>query len=232
MIRFACALLSVSLCSACCAQTRQVLIEQYGDSTTAGYTVVDGNSFVTAANEPNILQALIRADFGESVVVSNEGVGGIEAWHALTGNDGVHATWGSVMANSRAQIITLNFALNDAYFNRVPTPGVLNEGPQTYNDILTEMVETAKSHGKKVVLIEPNPSCHPTKAGLVYYVIQMEMVASATNTPIVQQYWGLVSTPNWQDMLSDCTHPKDALYQLKAQNAYKVLKPVIQGLVQ
>jgi lysophospholipase L1-like esterase len=217
---------------ACAAQNRQILIEEYGDSTTAGYTVVDGSSFVTTENEPSVLQRLIRADFGDSVMVSNEGVGGIEAWHALSGNDGVHATWESLMTKSRAQIVTLNFALNDAYYNRVPTDGVLNEGPQTYNEILTEMISIARAHGKVVVLYEPNPSCHPARSGLPYYVMQMGMVSNATQTPLVTQYWSIVSMSNWQDMLSDCTHPKDKLYQLKAQNAYKVLKPIIQGLIQ
>ncbi|MGN2247634.1 SGNH/GDSL hydrolase family protein [Frateuria sp. GZRR35] len=222
--------LAMSFSHASASQSRQILIEEYGDSTTTGYTIVDGRSLVTSANEPNILQRLVRADFGDSVVVSNEGVGGIESWHALTGNDGVHANWESLMSKSQAQIITLNFALNDAYYNRVPAPDALNEGPQTYNQILTQLVGIAKKHGKIVVLYEPNPSCHPTKAGLVYYVMQIGMVSNATQTPLVAQYWSIVSMPNWQDMLSDCTHPKDELYRIKAQNAYKVLKPIIRGL--
>lgn len=135
------------------------------------------------------------------------------------------------MANSTANIVTINFALNDTYFFNNPKAGVDSESPQQYHDLLTSMVNIAKSHGKIVVLVEPNPSCNPYRNGLQYYVTYMDQVAEETNTPIVGQYWTFVQMPNWQTMLTDCTHPDDALYKLKAQNTYSVLSPIVHKIL-
>lgn len=214
-------------------QTKQVIVEMYGDSTTQGFSVPNGVSMITRGNEPTLLQSYFDRDFGNGVVrVTNEGVGGTEAYQLLNGLDGVHQSWDSLMAVSTASIVTINYALNDTYFFANPRQGVYSESPQDYHQILTSLVNIAKSHGKIVVLVEPNPSCNPYRQStLQYYVTHMEEVAQETNTHIVGQYWQIVSMPNWQGLLTDCTHPYDALYKIKAQNSYTVLAPIVQSII-
>ena len=104
------------------ATTKQILIEEYGDSTTVGYTATPSGTIIAAMNQPNTLQRLLRTEYGDRVVVKNEGIGGIQSSDALNGTDGIHQSWESVMAKSHAQIVTLNFGLGDAYlFSRPET---------------------------------------------------------------------------------------------------------------
>lgn len=214
------------------AQTRQIIIEMYGDSTMQGFSVPNGHTVITTMNEATILQSYFDRDFGPgSVRVTNEGVGSTEASQLLNGTDGVHATWASLMSKSTADIITINHALNDTYSFANPAPGIMAESPQQYHQIMTQLVQTAQAHGKIVVLIEPNPSCNPYRQPtLQYYVANMDQVAQENNVPLVVNYWTQVAMPNWQSLLSDCTHPLDALYVIKANNSYAVLGRIVEEI--
>ena len=135
------------------------------------------------------------------------------------------------MRNSIAKIITINMSLNDAYFQSVPTAGNLAESPQAYAEILKQLIFTARKYGKEVVLYEPNPVCkEPRQSKLQYYVAHMNIVASATSTPIVAHYYSLMNMEGWQSMLSDCVHPFDTMYQLKAEREFPIISGVIDKL--
>ena len=208
--------------------TRQLVIEEYGDSTTVGYTATKNGTIIAAMNQPNTLQRLLRDEFGESIVVRNEGVGGIQSSDALHGTDGIHQDWESVMRTSHAQIVTLNFGLNDAFFFSQPSQGKASVTPAQYQAVMRRLVSIAREHGKTVVLYEPNPSCHPAREEpLKYYVTHLEQLATEMSVPLVAQYWGFVAAPDWRTQLSDCTHPTPALYATKGQNAYRVLRAIV-----
>lgn len=212
--------------------TRQLVIEEYGDSTTVGYTATKNGTIIAAMNQPNTLQRLLRDEFGESIVVRNEGVGGIQSSDALNGTDGIHQDWETIMRTSHAQIVTLNFSLNDAFFFSQPTDGKASVSPAQYKAIMQRLVSIARQHGKTVVLYEPNPSCHPAReVPLKYYVTHLEQLATEMSVPLVAQYWEFVADPDWRSQLSDCTHPTPAMYQIKGQNAYRVLRPIVAGMV-
>ena len=213
-------------------QTRQIIIEMYGDSTVQGYSVPNGQSMITVKNEPTLVQSYFDRDFGQGAVrVTNEGVGSTEASQLLNGTDGVHTTWDALMAKSTADIITINHALGDTYNFANPTPGIPTESPPQYHQIMASLVQIAKAHGKTVVLIEPNPSCNPYRQPtLHFYVTHMDQVAQENNVALVENYWSQSAMPNWQSLLSDCTHPLDALYTIKAQNSYDVLSQIVADI--
>ena len=214
------------------ASTRQILIEEYGDSTTVGYTKTPSGTIVAAINQPNTLQQLLASEFGARVVVKNEGVGGIQSSDALAGTDGVHQGWETVMRNSQAQIVTLNFALNDAFFFSRPEPGKPSVSPQAYKAAMAELVSIARKYGKEVVLYEPNPSCHPARENvLAYYVMHLDQLSEEQKVPLVSQYWTFASSPTWRTMLSDCTHPTPELYRTKGENSYQVIRQLVSRLI-
>jgi len=214
------------------ASTRQILIEEYGDSTTVGYTKTPSGTIVAAINQPNTLQQLLASEFGARVVVKNEGVGGIQSSDALAGTDGVHQGWETVMRNSQAQIVTLNFALNDAFFFSRPEPGKPSVSPRAYKAAMAELVSIARKYGKEVVLYEPNPSCHPARENvLAYYVMHLDQLSEEQKVPLVSQYWTFASSPTWRTMLSDCTHPTPELYRTKGENSYQVIRQLVSRLI-
>ncbi len=207
---------------------KAVLIEAYGDSTTVGYTVTNGVSEINSQNQIAVLQQLLTARFGAAVTVSNQGVGSTEASQLLNGTDGVHLPWAQQMAQSKADIVTIEYGLNDAYDYIVPADGIEQESPQRFGEILSELVRIAQSAGKQVILIEPTPSCHPVRLDrLQYYVMQVDAVAQQMKVPLVSHYWPIASMPNWQSLLSDCTHPTTQLYAINAQATFDVIAPLI-----
>ncbi|WP_185634006.1 SGNH/GDSL hydrolase family protein [Burkholderia stagnalis] len=213
------------------AATAQVsaVIETYGDSTTQGWESINGNGFITTANVPALLQAGLQAQFGAGVTVSNQAVGGTEASQLLNGTDGVHAAWAQQMAASPARIVMLNFSLNDAYYIRVPKSGVIGEAPADYAAYMTQLVQIAKAAGKTVVLVEPNPTCEPVRqSALADYVAQLRQVATAQGVMLVPHYDPILNLPNWQAMLTDCLHPSDALYAIKANRELPILAAMLR----
>lgn len=216
------------LLSACAVTHAGVLVEEYGDSTTQGWQVVAGRGRVTPNSAPLQLQRKLQTAFGPSVVVSNQGVGGTEASQLWDGTDGLHPKWPIQMKKSRAQVVTLNFGLNDAYWISVHRDGTKAETPDDFAGYLTKLVTTARRCGKQVVLYEPNPTTEPVRSTrLPSYVAALRRVARNLHVPIVKNYDAIRSIPNWPELLSDGLHPSDQLYGMKADAGYAVLKPMV-----
>lgn len=210
---------------------KTVLIEAYGDSTTLGAQTINGVLTITQNSEPAQLQLLLQQRFGTSVTVKNEGVGGIEAFQLLSGTDGKHPDWKTQMAQSKAQIVLLNFGLNDFFYWKAPEPGIYQESPSDYAIILGYLIQTARNAGKIVVLQEPNPTCkQPNPGTIIQFVEALRSEASSQNTPLVAQFEFDQTIPNWQSMLTDCAHPNDQLYSIKAKQTFIVLEPIVQSL--
>lgn len=213
------------------ASAADVLIEAYGDSTTEGWQVINGASVISQNSETKVLERMLQQKYGSGVRISNHGVGGTQASQLLYGSDGRHPVWEEQMKTSVAKIVTLNMSLNDAYFQSVPTAGLLSESPQAYAEILKQMIFTARKYGKEVILYEPNPVCkEPRQSKLQYYVAHMNIVAGQTSTPIVGNYYKLMNIAGWETMLSDCVHPLDSMYKLKAENELPTLSTIIDRM--
>ncbi|KVV20284.1 hypothetical protein WK78_28780 [Burkholderia cepacia] len=210
---------------------RTVLIESYGDSTTQGWQVVNGTGQVTPNAAPVVLQKLLQDRFGTTVTVSNNGVGSTEASQLLNGTDGVHPTWQNQMAASKAQIVTLNFGLNDAYYTTAKKDGIASESPDDFASTMTQLVQIARQSGKQVIIFEPNPTCESIRQPLMpSYVAALRQVAAAQQVPIVDEFDAILAMSDWQSMLTDCLHPSDALYAKKAALEFPAVSAAISAL--
>lgn len=214
------------------AHATTVKIEQYGDSTTQGWQVGGAIGYVTPMNAPAQLQAKLQNLFGTSVTVSNQGVGGTEATQLLNGTDGVHPAWSQQMSASTAQIVTLNFGPNDAYYSRVITANITPESTAAFKTALTSLVVGAKNAGKIVVLMEPNPLCEPIRQqSVVPYVQVIRDVSYEQSVAIVHHFDSIAMIQGWQGLLSDCLHPTDILYGMKASAEFDILAPMVKTLL-
>lgn len=180
------------------------VIEMYGDSTT------QGNGAPRNQSEPAWLQTMVPAD----VLVVNEGVSGTTATQLLEGNDGVHRPFAEVMASSPAQIVTIQYGLNDA----------VHSTPEQFSRSLAALVTIAAGAGKHVVLQEPNDSCLPDRASLPVYVAVVRKVAEEKAVPLVRQYG---TYAQWREHLPDCLHPDGAYYRVKAQATFNTIDALL-----
>lgn len=186
-----------------------VRIEMYGDSTTVGWDF-------ESKGEPYTLQALVPAN----VTVVNEGTNGKSAIDLVNGTDGKHSTWVQTMANSKADIVTINFGINDV----ITTP--LTD----YVGYMRQLVDVARQNGKLVILQQPNPTCAEPRMNLVQYVRELDKIAQEKNVPIVRQFDLMMAMPNWQSLMTDCIHPDKDKYPIKARNTFAVLQSLNYGL--
>ena len=124
------------------------LVETYGDSTR-----VVPNS-LTAPSASLLAEKALQAQ-GYSVTISNQGVGGTMAIDLLTG-DGVHKPWVEQMKESTADIVSINYGVNDA-----------NRPAEAYQGAMTELVRVAQAAGKRVMIETPSPVLPPFDAEAV-----------------------------------------------------------------
>ncbi|WP_325435971.1 SGNH/GDSL hydrolase family protein [Pseudomonas nitroreducens] len=218
--------------SAIASAEKVVIIEMYGDSTTAGAQTINGVQTSTPNSEPNKLQDLLQAKFGKRVVVFNQGVGGTQAFQLLTGTDRRNRNFGAQMAASRADIVTLNYLLNDQHFSVVPTPGMYSETPEMYSNILGWLAQTARDNGKEVIFQEPNPICkEPVPGNIETFLGVLRKTAKDMNVLLVPQYDQIKSLPNWETLYSSCSHPFDQLYEMKAKRTFEVINPIVEKIL-
>lgn len=223
---------TLSLSYSALSANKTIIIEAYGDSTTLGAQTVNGVLTTTPNSEPTQLQDLLQAVFGKNIVVFNNGVGGTQAYQLLSGTDGRNRAWTIQMSKSNADIIILNYALNDQMYNATPTPGMYQETPETYANIIGWLIQTARNNGKIVVLQEPNPTCYqPTVGNLHRFVTALRNEAARMNAPLIAEYDYIQSIPNWKSMLTDCAHPNEALYGIKAKQTFNTISPIVQSLI-
>ncbi|AOI65567.1 hypothetical protein WS51_18375 [Burkholderia territorii] len=135
------------------------------------------------------------------------------------------------MAASKAQIVTLNFGLNDAYYSVKVSknPNIVPESPTDFESTMTQLVQIARKNGKLIVIFEPNPTCEETRAPLMQqYVDALRRVAATESVPIVNEFDQIRNLSEWPTLLSDCLHPTDHGYLMKA--GFEL--PAVSALVQ
>lgn len=209
----------------------KLLIEEYGDSVTAGELESGEQSLEAGKSGTALLEDALNQALGKNLVtVVNEGVRDSEASDLLNGTDGKHPTWQYLMKSSKAKIITLNFAVSDAYYLVKPAAGKESETPQRYREVMGKLVAIARASGKDVVLYAPNPTCDSNRGDSVkYYATQLDDLSKKSAVPMVGMYWETLKMRDWQSMLRDCTYPTQSLYQLRADKAYSVLLPLVKS---
>ncbi|WP_313700463.1 SGNH/GDSL hydrolase family protein [Pantoea sp.] len=198
-----------------------IVIAAYGDSTTAGVTSSGGRNVISKENEMTYLQQMLQEKYGHDVRIENHGSPGAQISELVNGKE----SWEQRMAQSDASIILINYAINDARVFSGKNRSHGAESPQDFNRILTELVKTAKAHGKQVVLQQPNPLCGRAEQWNVWpYVYQINAVAQQQHVPVVKQYELIKQQKEWSSQMSpDCIHPTKDLYEIKAQQTFALL---------
>ena len=191
-----------------------VLIECWGDSTYAHDTAI--STFRTA----------IRSYFKNDLIqVVNKGLSGDGTGNRLK-------TWAADMAASSAQIIYMNYCINDAKGSANASLNPKIDG-ETYRENLREMIHIARAAGKIVILDTPNPAGHNNSIGpsvpenVKQFANIMRQVALELNILYVDQHETLekwISKPRnrIQDLLPDGYHPGDVGYRQKGLNMLSV----------
>lgn len=203
----------------------------YGDSTMAGYTYPNGpcgpdgteacdpsTAIVTPDNAPYNMALTLERE-GLSLTVSNNGENGAELADLIAGSQGYTQAWASVVPALHATIVVENFGINDA--------GRGIETPEVFGQYLSAWVDSVRANGMTPVLEEPNPVCRTGYENLPLYVSQIDTIAAQKNVPLIGQYAYIQSLPNWQTLLSDCVHPRPALYEIKGQREAQVVGPLL-----
>jgi acyl-CoA thioesterase-1 len=202
----------------------QIVIEAYGDSTTLGISCSEGHCGPRPQNAVTYLQDDLKSAFGERVAVVNLGVGGTMAYQLRDGTDRSRsAPWTQRLAASNAQIVTINYGINEVMHNLTPAQ---------FYDAETALVKTALALGKQPVLQTSNPMPDDRlNARLAAMAAMTRRVAAEQHVPLVDQYAYIGALPGWKTMMSDGAHPKPALYRLKAAQDFRVIDPLVQRLI-
>lgn len=195
------------------------IIEMYGDSTMVGFDIAFNGQ--APQNIPNTVQSVLSGR-GFNVTVTNEGVGGKTLRNLIEGDDGKHTVWIRQMENSPADIVAINFGINDSY-------APIGYGPDFYRHLIGDYILIAKSFGKVPVLITPNPTCNP-QYQVTPYAEQMRLLAPAYQVPLVDINTYVQSLSSWQSYFIDCIHPSNALYYLEGLQVAEELGKVIVEL--
>lgn len=209
------------------------LIEAWGGSSTKGVLAERKNgrlhNVVTKNNEVSILNQLLQGKYGSGVRVVNKGAPSAQAIELLNGRYKYdrNPPWQQVMKTSRANMILLNFATNDArhyHFKDIEKDYIVS--PQRYTEVMMSLINSAKANGKEVILQEPHPLCGGAeKWDVAPYSAQLDGIARKANVPLVDQYQRIRAMPDWKNMMSpDCIHPSETLYRVKALETFKVIE--------
>lgn len=202
-------------------QKKAINIDAEGDSTIHGAQVVNGVTSQTPNSAPAVLQASLMSA-GFDVTVQNSGQNGATAESAVDGlQPWYSATLATRLSTNPAQIVIGNYAINDSTLRTT----------DQYMADLTQWISTVRASGKMAILEEPNPVCAGYVPNLDAYVAAMRVVAQQQSATLITQYDYLKSLPNWKDMLTDCVHPKDEMYAIKAQREYDVLAPIVKSMM-
>lgn len=196
---------------------KPIVIDFEGDSTYYGTQVINGVTSRTANNPPALIQTML----GTAVTVTNSAAGGATIDMALNGTAPRYTT--TLAARLKAlkpKLVPSNFGINDS----------LHESEADYLNDLAVWIATVRAAGATPILEEPNPVCNNIAPNLDQYVNDLRQVAAQQGVTLIAQYDYIKSLPNWQGMLTDCVHPTDALYEIKAQREYDVLAPIVKSL--
>jgi lysophospholipase L1-like esterase len=210
------------------AQT-QIRIDAYGDSTTLGITCSEGHCGPQPQNAVSYLQQDLHTHYGDRVRVENFGVGGTMATQLRDGTGNRRAgpsaglPWQERLAASPAQIVLINYGINEV---------MQNQTPEQFYAAETALVKTARALGKQPVLQTSNPMPdNRLNARLAAMVAMTRRVAAEQQVPLVDQFAYVSRLPDWQTLMSDGAHPKPDLYRLKAEQDYQVVEPLVRRLL-
>lgn len=195
-----------------------VSIDAEGDSTMYGLESINGTFVQSPQPVPALVQASLRAQFGINITVENKGSPGANLRFELQGTDNYSSPLATRLAADSSQVVLENFGINDSFLSE-----------DEFRSNLVQFIVAVRAAGKTPVLEEPNPVCQGHET-LDQLVAVLGDVAAQNNVVLIKQYDYIKSLPNWQSLLTDCVHPSDALYAIKAQREAAGLVPIVAAI--
>lgn len=200
---------------------KTVIVEMYGDSTTLGAELLPDGSWAYPASASNV-PAVLQSKYGPNVVVVNKGISGLTIPQAIIGAQPATKAWAQAMAESPADIVTLNFGINDA--------AQAWEDDFTVDYYIRQMIDVAQANGKTVVVETSNPVANHLYNRLSQIALVIRNVAQSKSLTLVDHHIWVQGLTDWNSKryLPDMLHPSAELYNYKANNLYTIIDPVIQ----
>lgn len=196
-----------------------IRIAMYGDSTTAGWSWNGTSYVILTENEPAVVQSLLQAKC-PSVTVVNKGVVGASLDNLLAGTGGYTQPWTQEMAASPANIVVLNFGINDSHETGMTV--------QAFDAQVRETISIGQAAGKLMVIETSNPITQNSDALFPQLVADERLVAQQLHVAIIDQF-AYLSQLDWGAYLSDGVHPTAAGYALKANYTASILGPILMS---
>jgi acyl-CoA thioesterase I len=196
------------VCGGTVSSPSNLIIGMYGDSTMEGVTCVHGSCVPLQENAPYMLQKLLP-----KARIVNQGLSGDDASSWLD-RDGVTippCDWETEMRASKAQVIVLNWGINDTF--------QLTEN--RFRRSMEKLIETALRAGKTVMLETPNPvdpSFNKRIATKLPALVAIDReLALKYNLLLIDEYKACSDQGSWFSLLSDGIHPTVEGYKFKAR---------------
>jgi hypothetical protein len=208
------------------ASTPIVGVVFFGDDQVFGDVISQfGMVTMTAPTEPAALQSLLQSEFNDSgVTVVNSSSGGTSSslQNELAGMDGMGQGEPARMISSGAKIAVQAHSINDF---------LGGESVEQYQADLITWVEDAQANGIQPVLQEPSPECDNLNPLQPEYVTAIDSVGQQLNVPVIPLYTYVQTVTNWQSHMQNCEIPDAYLDQFEAEQAQKVIAPLIKTIV-
>lgn len=201
-----------------------IVIEWYGDSTTAGLTFESGQYKRIYLTEPRIVQDMLNKKLGRgTVVIKNRGADGTTADQLINGTGNYRKNFSTQVNSGGANIVVINFGINDAY-----TPAHTAE---KFGNELAELIRISKDAGKTTVIETPNPIDNMHNESLWAYQNQAAVTSAKLGVPIISQWGEMMKNPEWKSLLGDKIHPTRAGYSLKSEVSFSVIEPIVEAMI-
>ena len=124
--------------------------------------------------------------------------------------------WAQQMANSTAQIVAVNFCINDS------NPA-FKESTDTYRALLVQIIDIARAAGKVIVLVEPNRVEPYWLPDTPHYVSVMRDVAAEMSVPLVPNF-------AYPAVIPDGVHPDAATYAAMGERMAAVMWAIVGSI--
>lgn len=204
------------------SDSAQFVIGMYGDSTTWGAEFLASGQWVQSSdNVPSIIQE----KYPSGVTVLNKGISGVTMPQMVIGAYPAKKPWVQEMAESSADIVVLNFGINDANQSW--------EVDFQIDHYFRQLIDIAQSAGKLVVVETSNPINNPLYNRLSEISEIIRNIAKSKSLTLADHHlWIQTGVPAWNSVkyLPDGVHPSSELYRYKAESLFKVLGPLVKSI--
>jgi len=196
------------ICGGSLTGQSNLILGMYGDSTMEGAVNINGKIVFPKENAPYQLQKLLPM-----ATVINQGLSGDNAsnWINRDGETIPPCTWDDEMRTSKAQVIVMNWGINDAF--QLTT--------KEFRQAMEKLIQGAIRAGKTVVIETPNPvnqAVNQQVAKALPAIVQIDKeLALKYNLLLIDEFGACTHQLAWNSLLSDGVHPSVEGYKFKAQ---------------